>query len=156
MNKKVLKKKIPVGFKSAIVYLFATVFTRGLAIITTPIFTRIMSTDQVGMVNLYSSWYSMITVVSTLALTSGGFFMALREFESERDQYVSSVLSLTSLVAIGLVFLYALAPSFWNRMTGTSNASYDPSPCWLTGLRPLETFGLSSQRFEYRYNCQEQ
>ena len=56
MNKKVLKKKIPVGFKSAIVYLFATVFTRGLAIITTPIFTRIMSTDQVGMVNLYSSW----------------------------------------------------------------------------------------------------
>ena len=73
MNKKVLKKKIPVGFKSAIVYLFATVFTRGLAIITTPIFTRIMSTDQVGMVNLYSSWYSMITVVSTLALTSGGF-----------------------------------------------------------------------------------
>ncbi len=56
MNKKVLKKKIPLGFKSAIVYLFATVFTRGLAIITTPIFTRIMSTDQVGMVNRYSSW----------------------------------------------------------------------------------------------------
>ena len=146
MNKKVLKKKIPVGFKSAIVYLFATVFTRGLAIITTPIFTRIMSTDQVGMVNLYSSWYSMITVVSTLALTSGGFSMALREFESERDQYVSSVLSLTSLVAIGLVFLYALAPSFWNRMTGL------PTHLMILLLvAPARDFWLSRQRFEYRY-----
>ena len=150
MNKKVLKKKIPVGFKSAIVYLFATVFTRGLAIITTPIFTRIMSTDQVGMVNLYSSWYSMITVVSTLALTSGGFPMALREFESERDQYVSSVLSLTSLVAIGLVFLYALAPSFWNRMTGLPTHLMI---LLLVGLlvAPARDFWLSRQRFEYRY-----
>ena len=88
MEKKKAKISMPVGFKSAIVYLFATVFTRGLAIITTPIFTRIMTTDQVGVVNLYSSWYSMITVVSTLALTSGGFSIAFREFEKERDQYV--------------------------------------------------------------------
>lgn len=77
-----------------------------------------MTTDQVGVVNLYSSWYSMITVVSTLALTSGGFSIALREFEKERDQYVSSVLSLTSIVAIGLALLYFVAPSFWNNITG--------------------------------------
>ena len=88
MLKKLFSKEIPVGFKSAIVFLLATVFTRGLAIITTPIFTRIMSTDEVGMVNLYSSWYSLITVVSTLALTSGGFSIALREFENERNEYV--------------------------------------------------------------------
>ena len=118
MIKKLLKEKIPIGLKSAIVYLFATVFTRGLAIITTPIFTRIMPADQVGMVNLYSSWYSMITVVSTLALTSGGFSIALREFEKERNQYVSSVLSLTSIVAIILGIIYAIAPSFWNGITG--------------------------------------
>ena len=123
MEKKKAKFSIPVGFKSAIVYLFATVFTRGLAIITTPIFTRIMTTDQIGMVNLYSSWYSMITVVSTLALTSGGFSIALREFEKERNQYVSSILSLTSIVAIGLALLVAPARDFW----------------------------LSRQRFEYRY-----
>lgn len=53
-----------------------------------------------------------------MALTSGGFFIALREFEKERDQYVSSVLSLTSLVAIALPILYAVAPSFWNEITG--------------------------------------
>lgn len=141
---------IPAGFKSAIVYLFATVLTRGLAIITTPIFTRIMTTDQVGMVNLYSSWYSMITVVSTLALTSGGFSIALREFEKERDQYVSSVLSLTSIVAIGLALVYSFSITFWNDVTGL------PTHLMLLLLfgllvAPARDFWLSRQRFEYRY-----
>ena len=150
MEKKKTKISIPVGFKSAIVYLFATVFTRGLAIITTPIFTRIMTTDQVGVVNLYSSWYSMITVVSTLALTSGGFSIALREFEKERDQYVSSVLSLTSIVAIGLALLYFVAPSFWNNITGLPTHLMI---LLLIGLlvAPARDFWLSRQRFEYRY-----
>lgn len=131
-------------------YLFATVFTRGLAIITTPIFTRIMTTDQVGMVNLYSSWYSMITVVSTLALTSGGFSIALREFEKERDQYVSSVLSLTSIVAIGLALVYSISITFWNDVTGLPTHLM---VLLLVGLlvAPARDFWLSRQRFEYQY-----
>lgn len=150
MEKKKSIISIPDSFKSAIVYLFSTVFTRGLAIITTPIFTRIMTTDQVGIVNLYSSWYSMITVVSTLALTSGGFSIALREFEKERDQYVSSVLSLTSIVAIGLALVYSLSKTFWNDVTGL------PTHLMLLlifGLlvAPARDFWLSRQRFEYRY-----
>ena len=150
MGMKKIIISIPAGFKSAIVYLFATVFTRGLAIITTPIFTRIMTTDQVGMVNLYSSWYSMITVVSTLALTSGGFSIALREFEKERDQYVSSVLSLTSNVAIGLALVYSFSITFWNDVTGL------PTHLMLLLLfgllvAPARDFWLSRQRFEYRY-----
>lgn len=150
MVKKKFTISIPVGFKSAIVYLFATVFTRGLAIITTPIFTRIMTTDQVGMVNLYSSWYSMITVVSTLALTSGGFSIALREFEKERDQYVSSVLSLTSIVAIGLALVYSISITFWNDVTGLPTRLM---VLLLVGLlvAPARDFWLSRQRFEYQY-----
>lgn len=150
MVKKKFTISIPVGFKSAIVYLFATVFTRGLAIITTPIFTRIMTTDQVGMVNLYSSWYSMITVVSTLALTSGGFSIALREFEKERDQYVSSVLSLTSIVAIGLALVYSISITFWNDVTGLPTHLM---VLLLVGLlvAPARDFWLSRQRFEYQY-----
>lgn len=150
MGKKKSIISIPDSFKSAIVYLFSTVFTRGLAIITTPIFTRIMTTDQVGIVNLYSSWYSMITVVSTLALTSGGFSIALREFEKERDQYVSSVLSLTSIVAIGLAIVYSFSITFWNDVTGLPTHLM---VLLLVGLlvAPARDFWLSRQRFEYRY-----
>lgn len=82
MNKLTEKiRDIPNGIKSGIVYTFSTLFTRGLAIITVPIFTRLMTTDQIGLVNLYNSWYSMISVIATLSLTSGGFQLAMKEFK---------------------------------------------------------------------------
>ena len=93
-------KKIPVEVKSATVYTFSTLFSRGLAIITVPIFTILMSTSQIGIVNLYKSWYSMISAIATLSLTSGGYVVALREYENDRNGYQSSVLSLTSIIAV--------------------------------------------------------
>lgn len=67
------KNKLSESAKSAVVYTFATLFSRGLAIITVPIFTRMMTTTQIGTVNLYNSWYSLISAFATLSLTSGGF-----------------------------------------------------------------------------------
>ena len=89
-----------VEVKSATVYTLSSVISRGLAIVSMPIFTRIMSTADIGVVNLYTSWYSMISIISTLALTSGGYSLAMKEFEGERDAYESSILTLTSLMAL--------------------------------------------------------
>ena len=92
MNKILDKiKNVPIGVKAAAVYTLASVFSKGLAIITVPIFTRIMSTSEIGVVNLYNSWNSMLNAVVTLSLTSGGYSAALKEFGKERDQYQSYV-----------------------------------------------------------------
>lgn len=104
--------------KSAIVYTMATLFSRGLAIITVPIFTRIMSTDQIGVVNLYNSWYTMISAVATLSLTSGGYMVAMKEYPNERDQYQSSVLTLTSIIAVIIAVVYFTFSSTWNALIG--------------------------------------
>ena len=108
------------GVKSAFVYTFATVFSRGLAIITVPIFTRLMTTEQIGIVNLYNSWYSLISVLATLSLTSGGFAVAMKEFEGERDQYLSSVLSLTSGISTVIGIILILFSDFFTKITGLS------------------------------------
>ena len=151
INKAINKvKAVPVGARSAVVYTFATVFSRGLAIITVPIFTRLMSTEQIGTVNLYNSWYSLISVVATLSLTSGGFAVAMKEYECRRNEYVSSVLTLTSIVALIFAGLYLLAPSFWNSLLGL------PTPLMILMLvgflvAPARDFWMSRQRYEYKY-----
>lgn len=148
-----VKKKIqniPLGVKAAVVYTMASVFSRGLAMITVPIFTRIMSTSEIGMVNLYNSWYSLLNVIATLSLTSGGFQAAMKDFEGERDQYQSSVLTLTSMMAIFLGCIYFLIPNRWNRITGL------PSTLMILMLvvfffAPAQDFWLLRQRYEYKY-----
>lgn len=143
-------KKIPIEVKSATVYTFSTLFSRGLAIITVPIFTRLMTTSQIGIVNLYNSWYSMISAIATLSLTSGGYVVALREYESNRDGYQSSVLSLTSLISLLLVGVYLVNPSLWSKLLGLPSGLII---LMLIGFlfSPARDFWLARQRYEYKY-----
>ncbi len=136
--------------RSGIVYTAATVFSRGLAIITIPIFTRIMTTDQIGVVNLYGTWHGLISVVATLSLTSGGFAVAMKEYESKRNEYVSSIQSLTTIVALSFLIAYMAFPVFWNKLLGL------PQPLMivlLIGLfvEPARDFWMAKQRYEYKY-----
>lgn len=142
--------KIPESTKSAIVYTLSTVFSRGLAIITVPIFTRIMTTDQIGEVNLYNSWYSLISAITTLSLTSGGYSVALKEYPNNRDQYQSSVLSITSLFAIIIAIVYFSAPDYWSELLGLPNGLL---VLMLIGflVAPARDFWLARQRYEYKY-----
>lgn len=148
-----LKSKItnvPIGVKSAIVYTLSVLFSKGLAIITVPIFTRLMTTEQIGVVNLYNSWYSLIGAFATLSLTSGGFAVAMKDYERSRDQYESSVLSLTSLIALFLAGSYFIYPSMWQNVLGLSN---NLIILMLIGFffTPARDFWLARQRYEYKY-----
>ena len=141
---------IPSGAKSAVVYTASSVFTRGLAIITVPIFTRLMSTEQIGIVNVFNSWYSLISAFATLSLTSGGFAVAMKEYADKRDEYESSILSLTSIVAILIALVYTIAPDFWQKTLGLPNALI---ALMLVGflVAPARDFWLARQRYEYKY-----
>ena len=143
-------KSMSESAKSAIVYTLSTVFSRGLAIITVPIFTRLMTTSQIGEVNLFNSWYSLISVVATLSLTSGGYSVAMKEYSDKRDQYQSSVLTLTSLIAIVVAAIYFVAPGFWSDLLGLSNGLMI---LMLIGflVAPARDFWLARQRYEYKY-----
>ena len=142
--------RIPRGAKSAIVYTLASVFSRGLSIITMPVFTRLMSTDQIGVINIYNSWYSLFSLVVTLSLSSGGFAVAMKEYEGKHNKYLSSILTLTSIIAICMAILYAISHDFWNTVTGLPTSLM---VLILIGLlfSPARDFWLACERYEYRY-----
>ena len=136
--------------RSATAYTLASVISRGLAIVSMPIFTRIMTPADIGVVNLYTSWYSMISIVSTLALTSGGYSLAMKEFAEKRDAYESSVLALTTIMAfiVGSAFL-----AFTGFFVGLTGLSPTLLALMFVGLlvSPAWDFWTLRQRFEYRY-----
>ncbi len=142
--------KIPLGVKSAVVYTTASVFSKGLSVITVPIFTRLMSTEQIGIVNLFNSWVSMLVVFVNLSLTSGGYSVALQEYSDKRDEYQSSILTLTTIMALILLGTYAIFPNQWHDLTGLS---FPLLTLMFVGFifTPAQEFWLLRQRFEYKY-----
>jgi len=138
------------GFKASIVYTISSMLSKGLAVITIPIFTRIMNTEQMGIVNLFTSWQAMIGVVATLSLTSGGYMLAMKEFEKQRDNYMASVLSLTSIMTVVMTLIYVICMGFFNRWIGLSSRLMF---LMLFGflVSPAMDFWLARQRYEYKY-----
>lgn len=136
--------------KSAIVFTFAILLSRGILFISTPIFTRIMPSDQIGVVGLFSSYLCIISSISSLALNSGGFMVGLKEFTDKRDEYISSILTLTSLSAGLLFVVFIFAPSFWSDLLGLPFGLIILLlfGCYVT---PAYEFWLMRQRYEYKY-----
>lgn len=64
MQKKNLKKAS--GY-----YLIGTLFNKGFAFLTVPIFTRILSTSDYGIVTTYNSWISILSMIMGFAIYMG-------------------------------------------------------------------------------------
>lgn len=64
----------------------------------------------------------------------------MKDFEGERDQYQSAVLTLTSMMAIVLGCIYFLIPDIWNRIIGVAFCAdnFDASNVFLA---PAQDFG---------------
>ena len=71
----VLKKysELPIPLKASFWFLITGFLQKGISVITTPIFTRLLSTSEYGQLSIYNSWAGIITIFATLNLSAGVF-----------------------------------------------------------------------------------
>lgn len=137
-------------FKASLVFVFASVCSQGIALISLPIFTRILTTDQMGVVTMYNTWLNLIGMITTLGLTSGSFNIAMMRFEDKRAQYTSSVLALSLVASVPLLILSFLFGETFSALLGIS-VPLVHCMCIMLVLNPAINLWLLKQRYEYRY-----
>lgn len=94
--------------KSAIWFTFANVLNMGLTVLTTPIFTRILSPSEIGQYSVYTTWYNIFCTLITLNLAYGIYETLLVEHEEDRDNLTSSLATLTFILCLIGLFLFTL------------------------------------------------
>lgn len=147
-----IQKKVPVQAKAAMVYTLASFITRGFHIITTPIFTRIMTVEQIGVISNYSTWYSFISIVATLGLTANTVNIALKEFKDDRIGYLKSAQTLMSCGVVLTGIITALLYPVIDTILGLS-AAYLVLMFICMLFSGANNFWMSWQRYEYRYRA---
>lgn len=115
-------KNLPKPVKASLWFVICSVIQKGISFITTPIFTRILTQDEYGMISLFNSWQSILLIFATLELATGVFNKAMVKYEDDKDGYTSSTLFLSSCATLVLFVVYLLVPSLWNRLTGLNTA----------------------------------
>ena len=77
-------KNLPVQMKASLWFLMCAFLQKGVSFITTPIFTRLLTTSEYGQYSVFNSWYSIVTVFVSLNLYFGVYAQGLVKFENEK------------------------------------------------------------------------
>lgn len=111
-------RNLPVQVKASFWFLISAFLQKGISVITTPIFTRLLSTSEYGQYNVFNSWLGIITVIITLQLYSGVFTQGMVKFEDRKYQYASSLQGLCLTLVFFWTVIYLLFKNTWNHLFG--------------------------------------
>lgn len=82
--------------KASAFYLIGSLFNKGFAFLTVPIFTRILSTTDYGIVTTYNSWISILSMEMGFAIHMG-IRAAFIDYKEKIDDFVSVTTTFTLL-----------------------------------------------------------
>lgn len=95
--------------KASTYYLIGNFFNKGISFFTVPIFTRLLSTYDYGMVTTYNSWVAIISMVIGFALHTS-IRLAYVDYKEKFEDFTSSIIVFTTIasaIATGVVVVVA-------------------------------------------------
>lgn len=151
MNKVIKKYKLlPIQIRASLWFLICSFLQKGISMITTPIFTRIMSTSDYGQFGVFNSWLGIITIFVSLNLFYGVHSQGIVKFSESRNSFTSSLLGLsTSLVSIWTI-IYLLFREFWNSLFSLTTVQM-LSMMVIIWTTAIFNYWANEQRLTYSY-----
>ena len=105
---------LPIQVRAAFWFMICSFMQKGIS--STPIFTRLLNTDEYGKYSVFNSWLGIVTVFVSLNLSSGVFMQGLVKYEDRRKEYASSFQGLTMLLVAVWTAIYLAFHNFWNGL----------------------------------------
>jgi len=138
--------------KMAFWFLICSFIQKGIGMITTPIFTRIMVDSEYGRYNIYSSWYSIISVIATLSISGNCYTRELVVTEDKNEQKVltSSLYGLVITLLVSFTLVYLLFRRHIIKWTGLSDYEFLMMAIDLLLITACQ-FWTNNKRVQYQY-----
>ena len=143
-------KNMPLSVKAAFWFTICNLLQKGISFITVPIFTRMMTTSEYGLYNIYISWYSVITIFATLHLSFYVFNKGLVKYEVDRENFTISIQSLSAVVTLIFIGIYLI---FRESIDSYIKLPSSMMVCMLIQIlfEPPVLYWTARKRFDYQY-----
>lgn len=140
------------ALKSGVWYIVANFLTAASAFLTTPIFTRLLTQEEYGLYNNFTSWQSILAILCTFNV-GVSLISARYDYENNLDQYIFSAIGMSAAsVLIETVILNLF--SDWSQSFFSLSTTYlNLMMANIFFMRTFETF-QTQQRFFFKYRLQ--
>ena len=145
-------KSLPVQVRASFWFLICAFLQRGISTITTPIFTRLLSTAEYGQYSVFNSWLGIITVLVTLNLYSGVYTQGLVKFDNQRKKYSSSLQGLVFTLTCVWTVVYALFYEFWNSVFSLTTVQMLAMLVMIWATAAFQFWSVE-QRVDFKYHA---
>ena len=152
MFRKLLKtyEGLSVRVKASVWFLICSFLQKAIYGITTPIFTRILTSAEYGQFNVFQSWRGILSVFITLNIFYGVYSAGLVKFSERRDEFISSMQGLALCLVLCWCVVYALFHQAFNALFSLST----PQMLCMFAILWAESafsFWAGEQRVLYQY-----
>lgn len=141
---------MPKGAKASIALLFANIVSKGIAYITTPLYTRLLTPDEYGQVSVFLTWVQVFGIVAMFCLSYGVFNNGMIDHKNERDEYSFSMLILSNLITLVFSVVLLSAYPLVKDIIGL-DFPFLVLMCVLFMVQPAYNFYISRKRYELEY-----
>jgi O-antigen/teichoic acid export membrane protein len=142
--------KLPVPAKAAMWFMVCSILQKGIGLITTPLFTRILSPEDFGLYTVYQSWFGIFVMIISLRLEYSVFYNGMSKFKAERNGYVASMQIITTITACLSFIIYLIFQEQINHLTELSTTIMI-FIILKAAVFPSYDFWMIKERYEYRY-----
>ncbi|MGN0414034.1 MAG: lipopolysaccharide biosynthesis protein [Agathobacter sp.] len=137
------------AIKSGIWFTISNFLVRSIGLITTPIFTRLLSTSEFGEFNNFLTWTGILLIVTSFNLEAS-LIRARYEYEKEMDSYVLSMLSLSGISTLILEILGCFFMPTLHKILSMNSMEIRAMFVYLF-FSPAVTLFQNAERFKYKY-----
>lgn len=141
---------LPVQARAAFWFLFCTVIQRSITIITTPIFTRLLTEDEYGGYGVFISWMGILSCFVTMYIFSGIYPQAIVKFDQKKDEYSSGMQGFTLTLVVIWCLIYYFGRGFWNGLLSMNTVEMLAMFIVMWGNAAFG-FWSAEQRNDYKY-----
>ncbi len=98
MIKKIIKKykEMSVVAKASLWAFLASIIQKGITVLATPIFTRLLTTEEYAQYTLYQSWYDIFIIFATLNVFNYATYSAMKEYKDDRNGFIATAQTLVT------------------------------------------------------------
>lgn len=143
-------QQMSVQVKASVAFMAVNFMQKGISFLTAPIFTRLLTTEEYGVITIYSSWLDVIGIFAMFGLYNNVYCRGILEFKEDKKNFTFSLLSLSNLITL-LVFavVWITNKYFLHFLNVPDTLIFFMFFSFL--LEPAFEFWKTDQRFDYKY-----
>lgn len=142
--------RLPKQVKASFWFLICSFVQRGISVISTPIFTRLLTPAEYGLFSVFTSWLGIVTVIVTLNLFGGLYMQGLVKFDNKRRQYSSAMQGLCLTLVVVWAVVYLMFRNFWNELFSLTTVQMT-AMLVMVWTSSAFSFWATEQRVDYKY-----